>query len=1160
MTSLEVRKKFVEFFLKNQHYILPSSSLIPDNDPSLLFVNAGMNQFKNVFLGLKPLKDIFSFAGFKTPADPNVVTIQKCLRAGGKHNDLEAVGETPFHHTFFEMLGNFSFGGYFKKKAIALAWEFLTKELKIPTEHLWVSVHEKDEESFKIWEQELKIPKHKIFRLGDKDNFWQMGETGPCGFCAEIHYFKGEKPQPEQLTEIWNLVFMEFYDKENGERERLAVPCVDTGMGLERLCAVLQDKKSNYHTDLFSEIIKSLESASGCKYDFTEKNQTEQQKAFRVLADHSRAICFLIIDDVIPGNEKDSYVLRRIIRRALYYSQKLHPEENLLQTAVDKTLILMSEVGEHLNQDKNLATVGKAYLALEGEQKRIQSIIEGETKKFFNSLKEGKKQLEKIMKTHSVLNELHDKTLTPLAKKQPALNKEKEQKQSPAKDETKMLGDSSKNKTKQLKKTEKANFKPHLKESAVWNLYSTYGFPTDLTRLIAKEKGWTTPSESEMKQYIQKNILEPINQKANEKHTTEQEFLRKKARIDQPIHTKNKKNLIAKIGIKNYLKDYAPHLIPIIKNKIEKTYFTGYETDQETGRIVFMGLHSLPENTKTNENSLQSLLSHSTDLAKGSEDWLVLNKTCFYPEGGGPIGDKGLLETKTGQAEVLDCQKINEFIWLKIKVIAGNLKKDQNCKMKIYKNYRQGIKSHHTATHLLNSALRQILGNSVRQKGSLIEPYFLRFDFTHPQALNQKQIEEIEKLVLDSIHQAEEVSPSYKTFEQAQKEGFIYLKGENYPKQVRVLKIGKDTSKELCGGVHVKNTSEIESFKIIKEEGVGSGVRRITAYTSFSLKAWEDFLMKQNLDLRNFLYQSSLSSPLSMRDSPLSGSSVFLGRAEQIRRKNSNQASIILLKNNSFKKTTENGTSFWQGEIEKENPFLKALEWKEKVLKFLRQKIIKLETAKPEKKFSSINNKFITVKKSFHPLAEQILELREFLNFPLTKIKETNDFTTIAFTEESLSSGEISDNLPLEFFRNKKQDIQSLKDHLKKMEKWGLNLESLYEKVKEFNKKSVKARLLVLSLPLEDRKILSDLSDFVLSQLKLSILILFGESQSGKHPVFVNLNKKFTSILSANDILRNDIIPLMTGRGGGKPHFAQGSVQDKTKLGALDSLLIKKWS
>ena len=1135
MNSFEVRKKFIDFFLKNQHNILPSSSLIPNNDPSLLFVNAGMNQFKDVFLGSKPIKDIFSFAGLKAPAASNVITIQKCLRAGGKHNDLEAVGDSPFHHTFFEMLGNFSFGGYFKKEAIALAWEFLTKELKIPKEHLWVSVHEKDEESHQIWKTEQKIPKHKIYRLGDKDNFWQMGETGPCGFCTEIHYFNGaeKQPQPEQLTEIWNLVFMEFHDKENGEREKLSVPCVDTGMGLERLCSILQNKKSSYHSNLFSEIILSLEKASGCQYDFEESSQTERQKAFRVLADHSRAICFLIADDVIPGNEKESYILRRIIRRALYYSQKLQPEKNLLQAAVNTNISLMNEWGSLLNQDKNTAPASRDYLSLKEDQTKIQSIIEAETKKFFNSLKEGKKQLEKIMAVQQTDREV------------------------------KKICDSLKLEEKQFKGIKKQLSNSLLPAEALLYLHDTHGFPIDLTRLIAKEKGWTSPSDSEMKQYIQEKITAPINQK--EKKQGAEEVLYKTS--DNKIN----KNLIAKIGLKKFLNQYAPCLVPMIKNEIGKTNFTGYKTEQETGQTIFTGLlqliewtrpdplkEQLPKEINPSEKTLQSL---SKEITQGSEDWLVLDKTCFYPEGGGPIGDKGLLQTETGKAEVLDCQTTHDLIWLNIRVTQGELRKGQTCEMEVYKKYRQGIKMHHTATHLLNSALRQTLGNSVRQKGSLVEPHFLRFDFSHSVALTQKQIREAEEKVLDHIYQEEDVTPGYKTFEQAQKEGYIYLKGENYPKQVRVLTIGKDSSKELCGGVHVKNSSEIESFKIIKEEGVGSGLRRITAYTGFSLKEWELFLIKQNHELRNYLNSSEFSFSTEIFQPPLKDltplKSEALKKDQNLTQKNINSKIIKTDKqNNNFKQVIENKKKLWGGSTEKENPFLQSLEQIEKILKFLRQKIVKLDTAKAEKKFSPINSGLIAVKKTFHPLAEQILQLREFLKLPLPKAESSNDFTQVMFSEENSSS----DNLPLDFFKNKKKDIQALKNILTEIQKRELGLENLDKQVKEFCIKNLQARFLILSLPLEDRKILSDLSDFVLSQLKLSVLILFGESQADKHPVFVNLNKKSAVDLSAGDILKKDIAPLMNGKGGGKAHFAQGSVQDKTKIKELENLLIKKWT
>ena len=528
MTSFEVCKKFIDFFKHNQHKVLPGSSLIPDKDPSLLFVNAGMNQFKNVFLG------------FEKPPAKNVVTIQKCLRAGGKHNDLEAVGETPWHHTFFEMLGNFSFGGYFKKEAIALAWEFLTEELKLNPEDLWISVYEKDEESYEIWRDEQKIPENKIYRLGKKDNFWQMGDTGPCGPCTEIHYYKGKsRPDPNQLMEIWNLVFMEFYDMEKRERQKLSTPCVDTGMGLERLCAVLQNKKSNYHTDLFSKIILSLETASGCKYDFEEKNQTDKQKAFRVLADHSRAICFLIADGVVEGNDKESYVLRRIIRRALYYSQKLHAEKNLLQVGVEKTISFMSETGSLLKQDEALIPIANVYLSLKQEEGHIQSLVERETKKFFDSLKMGGKQLEEVME--SLLNKF-------------------------------------------------------IPAPTVWNLYSTYGFPTDLTRLIAKERGWTTPSEEEIYKY-KKLELERINKKKTEEyikeskqklesldkmHEEEQKSINKKNRQQQPLNKKYEeerrlRKSVFNIEMKNVIKQYSSYLISQLQGKTEKKIFTGYK-------------------------------------------------------------------------------------------------------------------------------------------------------------------------------------------------------------------------------------------------------------------------------------------------------------------------------------------------------------------------------------------------------------------------------------------------------------------------------------------------------------------------------------------------------------------------------------------------------
>ena len=400
MKSYEIRKKFLEFFQKNQHKIMSGSDLILNNDPSLLFVNAGMNQFKDIFLGLKP-----------PPAD-NVATIQKCLRVGGKHNDLEEVGATPLHHTFFEMLGNFSFGGYFKEKAIDLAWKFLTQELKIPEEYLWVTVHHEDDESYKIWRDQEKIPEHKIYQLGDKDNFWQMGETGPCGYCSEIHYYKGEdkSPDPSQFIEIWNLVFMEFQKYKDGGREKLPHRFVDTGMGLERLCTVLQNESSTYHTDLFRGIIQELEKHSLFQYVFTEKQYQEKavekkqaeeiQKAFRVTADHSRAVSLLIAEGARPGNQKENYVLRRIIRRALYYSQKLQPKTNLLkessllEVGAEKAITLMEKAVQNL---KNINEYERHFDFLNIDKQLIKDDIRRENEGFSNSLKEGQKRLEEFI-------------------------------------------------------------------------------------------------------------------------------------------------------------------------------------------------------------------------------------------------------------------------------------------------------------------------------------------------------------------------------------------------------------------------------------------------------------------------------------------------------------------------------------------------------------------------------------------------------------------------------------------------------------------------------------------------------------------------------------------------------------------------------------------
>lgn len=1084
MISSEIRKRFLNFFRKNRHKVLPGSSLIPDNDPSLLFVNAGMNQFKNVFLGLE------------RPPAKNVVTIQKCLRAGGKHNDLENVGDTPSHHTFFEMMGNFSFGGYFKNPAIALAWEFLTKELNLNPEDLWISVYEKDKESYEIWRDEQKIPENKIYQLGEKSNFWQMGEAGPCGPCAEIHYYRGKetRPDPSQFIEIWNLVFMEFYDTEEGKRQKLPIPCVDTGMGLERLCSVLQNKKSNYHTDLFSEIISSLEKASSCKYDLEEKNQTDQQKAFRVLADHSRAVCFLINDGVSPGNDKESYVLRRIIRRALYYSQKLHPTKNLLQVGVEKTITLMDEIGSLLKKDQELTPVTETYLSLKGEEKRIQSIIGRETKQFFDSLKEGRKQLEVIMES--------------LPKK----------------------------------------FIP-VKE--VWNLYSTYGFPIDLTCLIAKEKGWTVAKEEEIEKY--------------------------KKEVSKQLTSVISKNQWEDFKKKN---DSLKMIIDSLEPSQTKTTWTGYEQDKEEGKIVAV-LSVLPEKPSDSGPTFiivpgQVQISNSC-IPKGLKGYVILDKTCFYPEGGGPIGDRGWLlkiehQTKRKKiiASVLDCQKKGDFIIHEVEA-QEDITPGQSCYMEVNKNFRKDVKSSHTATHLLNSALRTVLGESVRQSGSLVEPGRLRFDFTHSKALTEKECRQVEEWIWQSLEREENLSSSFKKLEQAKEEGALFLKGENYDSEVRVINIGEKTSKELCGGIHVQNTREIESFKIVSERGIQSGVRRIVAYAGFLAKSWEAFLVQQNLKLREYL---KLPLP---EERP--GDSLFI----------------------------EKEKFFWKGTLEKENPFLIWIENKEKELKIFRKTIVRLEGKDSLETVLSNNQEFIKIKSRFHPLAQQVLELREHLKLSLPKAEKVMDFflkqntpnKTVSFKESfekpdnsthssktkekgnrttdnqketKKSSGWTKEQLiekardcfeesenPLNWMKAKNQEAYKLKEQLKKIKSLGRTKEQLLEKAKDFKLGGLKGKLLVADLPLEDRKMISDISDFLLSKLSSGLVILSGEGE-GKHPVLVNRTKDFEGLLSAGDILKNTVAPLCKGKGGGKASFAQGSITDKSKFSDLETFLLEKWS
>ena len=714
MTSFEVRDQFIKFFKDRQHQEYPSSALIPNKDPSLLFVNAGMNQFKSYFLG------------HSQPKHKRAVTIQKCLRAGGKHNDLEAVGFTARHHTFFEMMGNFSFGDYFKKKSCELAWEFLTQNLNIPENRLYVSVFEKDQETRRIWEKDLGLSSNKIFECGEEDNFWRMGDVGPCGPCSEIYYFSGEG-QPssiESMVEIWNLVFMEFYEGSKGERTPLPQACIDTGMGLERLCAILQNKTSGYDTDIFSSIIKKLEKCCDFSYRFDDWSLEESQIAFRVIADHARAVSFLISDGMIPGNEGRSYVLRRILRRAFFYSRKLNNPD------------LLREASSQVINDMK-----KIYPSLEKESARILTIVDEEKIRFDDNLKAGKKIfLEKAS---------------------------------------------------QLSGTK-------VKASLLWELYSTYGFPLDLTRLLAQEKDLQ---------------VEDIDL----------ETLKKQHNV-----TSSSSSFTQKLASKDVLADYHKQGLS------EKTIFTGYEKHADNVKILFLS------EDKTDKGKLQA----------------VFNTSCFYAEGGGPIGDQGYLKTKTGEARVLDCQDREGIYLHKLELVKGHLKIGQEASIAVDKIFRSEMAQTHSATHLLNHALRQLVGEEVRQAGCLLLPGKIRFDFTSDR-LDEAQLNKLEVFVQNLINKNASNITQISSFDQAVREGAIYLPGENYQDKVRVVQFGD--SKEFCGGIHVKNTSDIGRFKIVSETGVRSGVRRILAYTGQVAEDWITYLSEENQALRKQIDAKDLS-------------------------------------------------------------------------------------------------------------------------------------------------------------------------------------------------------------------------------------------------------------------------------------------------------------
>ncbi len=757
MKYSEIRQTFIDFFESRDHQVVRSSSLIPHKDPSLMFTNAGMNQFKDVFLG-RDQRDY-----------KRAVTIQKCLRAGGKHNDLENVGFTPCHHTFFEMMGNFSFGDYFKREAIVFAWEFLTKKLKIPKERLLVSVFITDDEAADIWKKDVGFSEDRIFRYGEKDNFWRMGQTGPCGPCSEIFYDhnpSGPKmalhEDENRFVEIWNLVFMEFFEDEKGNQTPLPKPSIDTGAGLERLSSILQGFRDNYQCDIFRPLIARTCEAAGLRDDWeTLSGKPEVLGAVKVVCDHARATGFLMGEGVFPSNEGPGYVLRRIVRRAVRYAGKLNNKESLFSQVCARAI----------------ETMGPHYPDL---LKNSDFIIKGvgeEEKRFLQTLDKGSLILdEKIQKS--------------------------------------------------LKSGEKT-----LDGQTAFTLYDTYGFPFDLTEVIAKEQGLDVDKKVFLK------AMEGARKKARQGRKAEW-----KERHD-PVFDPNNREFI--------------QWIQKIRREEGPTSFEGYkQLSLESGLLAIY-------DGKTQVEELDS-----------SSGWLVFKKSPFYAEGGGQVADSGTLSYQ-GQVIGLidDCKKINgifvHHVFLQTSGLVSLQKSSakesgemnrEGSQLIVGKTYllevddkrRQSLANNHSATHLLNAALREVLGNHIHQAGSLVNEFKLRFDFTHNRALTNEEIKEIEERVNRQVALGVSVNSEVLSYDEALNNGALAMSGEKYEDRVRVVSMGrkKDNqsfSMELCGGTHVGNTSRICLFKIISEGAVASGIRRVEALTGTRAFRYLDDLAGENL-------------------------------------------------------------------------------------------------------------------------------------------------------------------------------------------------------------------------------------------------------------------------------------------------------------------------
>ena len=709
MNTKELRQAFLDFYKSKDHTIVDSSSLVPLNDDTLLFTNAGMVQFKDVFLGTEKRKYV------------RATTSQRCIRAGGKHNDLENVGYTLRHHTFFEMLGNFSFGDYFKNDAIAFAWEFLTEVLKLPEDKLWISVYKDDDEAAAIWKDEIGINPDRIVRLGEEDNFWSMGDTGPCGPCSEIYYDHGDHipgtppgsdgDEGDRFVEIWNLVFMQFNRDSSGEMSPLPKPSVDTGMGLERIAAVMQGVNSNYDTDFFKSLIDASEKLLSNTGNVSHK----------VIADHIRSTSFLIADNVLPENEGRGYVLRRILRRAIRHGYKMGATKPFLHNLVSTLASLMSD----------------AYPVLREKEEFITTTILDEELKFFETLEKGIQILE------DAISSIDDKTIP---------------------------------------------------GNVIFKLHDTFGFPFDLTADIARERDLLVD-------------LDGFN-----------DCMAKQKQASKAASSFTSK-LPAASGV-------------------NETEFIGYDFLEAQSKII----------------ALWDGLDAVESIDNANEVFFATEKTPFYAESGGQVGDRGTFSSKASSGAIIDCKKQGKVFIHKAILNEGTLNKSDVIDMSVEKDKRQAVAIHHSATHLMHAALKEVLGEHVQQKGSLVDEHKLRFDFSHGKPLSKEEISKIESIVNREMLSNVKVTTEIMELDKAMESGAQALFGEKYDDEVRVLSMGeKSFSVELCGGTHVDRTGDMGLFIIVNQSSVASGIRRVEALSGKQAMVYLEELRSVNDSIQQLL-------------------------------------------------------------------------------------------------------------------------------------------------------------------------------------------------------------------------------------------------------------------------------------------------------------------